>query len=412
MALHFWGMPTALLPVELEALIELNVTDELDQQNTAQRVREVLLYMVASMGLPATPGTPTNPDYAALMAELAKKADKKAVETALSQKEQLFKPFAQTELKAVEYAYSNQALRPLLRLLISAVAAGGSGGGVFPDDITVSLASGRTFGKYQNRQIIPAAGKTANEVILMAAIEDIYPTYATAGVGVAQSAPADGEVGESLANTITGSFFQGDAGAVAAMRLYRGNQAQIGASSASSPITRTVQMVRSLTPTGIWAVADYAAGPIKTVSPGNTPDPRTPAVRNPNTPQAAEVGLSSSIIYYTGYYKNFYGPADTVPATSADVRLLASSQLTNGPKQFVLNTGNTQKIFCIELAPGQTLLSVIDQDALNKDITAEYVAGSAIQVADAGGNNSAYTPRVKVQAAPYDTNHRHLVTLG
>lgn len=277
---------------------------------------------------------------------------------------------------------------------------------------TVSLSGGKTAGTIKNGDVILKGTPYDDSFWRRVLVEDIFPTYTPGSVSVSQSAPADGEVGESISNTITGAFNQGDAGAVTAMRLYRGNQAQIGASATASPITRTTQMVRSLTPTGIWAVADYAAGAIKTVSPGNTPDPRTPAVRNPNAPQAAEVGLSSSIIYFTGYRKNFYGPASAVPATSADVRLLSGFQLTNGAKQFVLNTGNTQRIFVIELAPGQTLVSVIDQDALNKDITAEYVAGSAIQVADAGGNTSDYTPRVKVQAAPYDTNHRHLVTLG
>lgn len=408
-------MPTPLLPVELEALIEQNITDELDQQNTAQRVREVFLYMVASLGQPGAPGTPGNPDYAALMLELAKKADRKAVETALAQKEPKFTPFTQAELTTVEYAYSNLALKPLLRELIRAAASGGGGGGssVFTADIPVSLAGGRTFGKFANGSTIPAKGKTANDVILLAAVEDIYPTYATASVQVSQSAPADGEVGESLQNTITGSFSQGDAGPATALRAYRGNQAQIGASSATSPIVRPVQMVRSLTPTGIWVVADYAAGSPKPVAPAGTPDTRPAQVRNPNAPQAAEVGLSSPILYYTGYYRNFYGPTSAVPTTSAAVRALAGQPLTNGPKQFVLNTGTTQRIFAIELAPGQTLVSVIDQDALNKDITAEYVAGNPIQVADASGTAMAsYTSRVKVQAAPYDTSHRHLITLG
>lgn len=137
-------MATPLLPVELDALIEQNITDELDQQNTAQRVREVLLYMVASMGIPVGPGVPGNIDYAALMAEIAKKADRKAVETALNQKEQAFKPFAQSELTTIEYAYSNLALRPLLRALIKAVAAGvgGGAGGPTQDYISTETLGG------------------------------------------------------------------------------------------------------------------------------------------------------------------------------------------------------------------------------------------------------------------------------
>ena len=287
----------------------------------------------------------------------------------------------------------------------------GGGGGVFTSDITVSLAGGRTFGRFQNGQIIPAAGKTATEVILLAAVEDIFPSYTPASVSVSQSAPADGEVGESLANTITGVFNQNDAGPVTAMRLYRVNQAQIGASSTSSPTTRTVQMVRSLTPTGIWAVADYAAGPIKTVAPGNTPDPRTPAVRNPNAPQAAEVGLSSSIIYYTGYYRVFRGPFSGALTTSDAVRALPSV-LTNQGTVGILETGTTQKDFAIILPPGNTLKSVFDLDNQGANITAAYVQKGTISVKDAGGNAHDHPAYIYNAAGPYPANARHQYTYG
>lgn len=46
----------------------------------------------------------------------------------------------------------------------------------FTSDITVSIASGKTFGKYLNGDIIPASGKTANEVILMSLAESLEPT--------------------------------------------------------------------------------------------------------------------------------------------------------------------------------------------------------------------------------------------
>jgi hypothetical protein len=57
-------------PEQLDALVELNITDELLKQNTAERVREVLLAQNASMQNRLTDPAATNPDYAALLARL------------------------------------------------------------------------------------------------------------------------------------------------------------------------------------------------------------------------------------------------------------------------------------------------------------------------------------------------------
>ena len=46
----------------------------------------------------------------------------------------------------------------------------------FTGDLIVTLANGKTFGKYQNNQTIPASGKTVSEVIRMAIVEFIDPT--------------------------------------------------------------------------------------------------------------------------------------------------------------------------------------------------------------------------------------------
>lgn len=55
------------------------------------------------------------------------------------------------------------------------INAGGAGG-IFTEDITVSIAAGKTFGKYENGDVIPASGKTANEVILLSLAEALEPT--------------------------------------------------------------------------------------------------------------------------------------------------------------------------------------------------------------------------------------------
>lgn len=47
---------------------------------------------------------------------------------------------------------------------------------VFPNDLTVSLTGGRTFGRYSSGDTIPATGKTPAEIILLALAEPISPS--------------------------------------------------------------------------------------------------------------------------------------------------------------------------------------------------------------------------------------------
>lgn len=58
-----------------------------------------------------------------------------------------------------------------------------SSGLVFTEDITVSLAGGKTFGKYEDGQTIPSSGKTAAEVIQLATFENIDPTASLSSSG-------------------------------------------------------------------------------------------------------------------------------------------------------------------------------------------------------------------------------------
>lgn len=54
---------------------------------------------------------------------------------------------------------------------------------LFSDDIVVSVAAGKTFGRYVNGDIIPASGKTATQVIQMALSEALSPTISLSSSG-------------------------------------------------------------------------------------------------------------------------------------------------------------------------------------------------------------------------------------
>ncbi len=47
---------------------------------------------------------------------------------------------------------------------------------IFPNNLTVSLSSGKTFGRYINGEIIPASGRTPSQLIQLALVEPITPT--------------------------------------------------------------------------------------------------------------------------------------------------------------------------------------------------------------------------------------------
>lgn len=55
------------------------------------------------------------------------------------------------------------------------IGAGGGGGEIFEDDFEVSIAAGKTFGKYANGDLVLAKNKTPKEVILMACLEALNP---------------------------------------------------------------------------------------------------------------------------------------------------------------------------------------------------------------------------------------------
>jgi hypothetical protein len=81
-----------------------------------------------------------------------------------------------SSLSAVSGIHLTSIYSSITALSAKIGTGGGSGGATFTTDITVSLSNNKTFGKYKNGETIPAIGKTASEVILMATGEPLEPT--------------------------------------------------------------------------------------------------------------------------------------------------------------------------------------------------------------------------------------------
>jgi hypothetical protein len=269
--------------------------------------------------------------------------------------------------------------------------SGGSGGGdLFAADITVSLLSGETFGKYKNGDVIPANGKTPVQVIIDANTRYLDPAFtAFAITGQANSI----ESGESIAS---------------------GAKTFTWATSNSSNVATNSLAIRNQT-----ANTDLTTGQANDGTEAGVNVPSAIQLNGDNVSQVFRivgtkanggVGTFSRDLTITSFYAIFYGPVSAAPADSAAVRAM-TKRLRNAGNVWQLNTGTVEKIFAIWLPTGRTLVSVKDLDALNLDITASYVS-SAMSVNDAGGTSRAGTLYVMTATVPYSTNHRHEITIS
>ena len=92
------------------------------------------------------------------------------------------------------------------------------------------------------------------------------------------------------------------------------------------------------------------------------------------------------------------------------VRSLGSRIFTDGNNPHNLLTGQIQKIFTSAMPSTLTITEVLDLDALNANITTNYVS-STFNVNDFAGNAVSYKVYTMTNAIPYsDKSHRHQTT--
>ena len=110
-------------------------------------------------------------------------------------------------------------------------------------------------------------------------------------------------------------------------------------------------------------------------------------------------------------YVVFYGPSAVAPSNSAGVRALSGKRFTDAGNTLTLNTGAAQTIFTVAIPATMSLTQVLDLDALNANITANYVL-STFNVNDGGGTPVAYKIYTLTNAIPYSADHRHQITIA
>lgn len=263
---------------------------------------------------------------------------------------------------------------------------GGGATDKFADDFTVQLSDGKSFGRFTNGDVVPAKGKTAIEVILLAAIEYINPVFTSFSItGQATTV----EVGTTISGNKTFVWvIVANSGTVNLIDIY---DVTAGAALLENTANDGSQVV---TVTSNKLDANGA----------------TQQYRGILHDEGQAQDINSAIFTITARFYRFFGPASTSPANSAAVRALPSSAFHTGAATFTLNTGTSQTKFVVALPPGVTIASVVDLDALNANITSQYVLTGTLNVQDAGGTNRSYNIYEMNIGAPYATNHRHQIT--
>lgn len=115
--------------------------------------------------------------------------------------------------------------------------------------------------------------------------------------------------------------------------------------------------------------------------------------------------------YYTINFKLliFYGPSFSAPTDSTSVRALPNRQFYDAGSPFILNTGTSYVNFSVCMPNTNSLTQVLDLDALNANITANYVQ-SNFNVNNAGGSAKSYKNYTMTNAVVYSPQHRHQIS--
>lgn len=268
---------------------------------------------------------------------------------------------------------------------------GGSGGSdTFASDFVVQLNNGKTYGRFLNGQTVPAAGKKATEVLLDMAIEFLVPVFSSFSMA-GQANPV--EVGTVISGNRTFNW---------------------GTTNAPSVQTNSIS-IKDLTNNVVLAagLANDGSEVLNVGSVAKTvPASHQWQINGTNTIGGA---MTPATITETWLWRYFAGPAAFTPGNSAQVRALPQNNLFNGsPNTFNLSTGNSLIDFFFAVPVGHVITQVLDLDALNANITAQYILDGTLTVLDNGGNNVTYNLYHMHIAVPYSDfpTHRHQVTFN
>lgn len=227
----------------------------------------------------------------------------------------------------------------------------------------------------------------------------VHPSYIAPTMTITSTPSVSNlEVGQTITVTINGVFNKNDAGNLSVMAIKK-DGTTIGT---AFPFVDS-NVVLTTTPKIYQASTTYTQGPIKNNNFGD-PDPVG----------RIEAGtINSNTISYRGYYFIPYGSSVSIPTTSVQARSLPQNQLSSSSNTLNLKAKVGMLYQILYLPIDKSLSKVIDTDALNLDITSEYVLDANIFIInDIGSTPRPYKAYVRSQDVSYSTEHNHQITLS
>ncbi len=224
-------------------------------------------------------------------------------------------------------------------MLVDRSAFAGGAGETFESDFVVKGVP--NFLKWTDGQTVPAAGKTAVQLLLEGSQMAVSPGYA-APTATISGAPAPGnfEFGQNLGTiNLSSTFSQKDGGAETARQYFKNGVLLAGSSDVisnlSGPVTYSVKV-------------DYAEGAVKNNNLGD-PDP---------TGRIA-AGTATASITYTPLASRYYGFVSSMNPTDAEVQALTKDQSGSRTLKTTLVNPSTPKYICFRYPAALGALTAI-----------------------------------------------------
>lgn len=266
---------------------------------------------------------------------------------------------------------------------------GGSGDFKFTEDIAYSLPTGKSFGRLVGTGIYPAVGKNVQEVLQDIALEYLTPTFSSFSM---QGQATSVEIGTVLSGSknFTFGFTYGQNVEENSLSILDVTADNILAADLPKTSPQSVN-IGSISKSNPNTTHQWRAIAINTL--GNT--------------------LQSGLFTVNFVLRRFFGSTSSPTTNSAQARALAQNVLDNTSNTFNLNTGSANKIFEVLIPATKSIVQVNDIDALNANITANYILiDNNFMVNDIGGTPRAYKLyRMTIQDT-YSDNHRHQIQIS
>lgn len=270
----------------------------------------------------------------------------------------------------------------------------GDSSGVVMNNIPVNLKAGFTLGKYRGKTtiLVPPTGWTFEQLMRDIAMDYIEPVFSSFNI-------------------------EGESSLVEVGTPLNGTKRFLWSITLNDGVVPTVT-IRDITANLVLLPSTPNDGnhtaQIQSVVLSTEGQPQSWGITGNNT---SGPSFTSTYTITPRFYR-YFGPVTsfpTVPTNGASNRTYARNltmQFQNpGTNTFTLMTGSVRTRFIVLLPPGKTILSVVDTNNSNSNLTADYVH-SNLTIQDRGGVNREYNMYTLTIGSPYSPAREgnHLIT--